>query len=138
LIGVLIKRSSELLVALLAVLKAGSSYVPLDPTHPAAQLEQILADAAVSALLMDGASASELLPAGAPVIDLAAEADQISAMSDASPEIVVESGDLAYVIYTSGSTGRPKGVEVTHRSVVNLMTAMARSRVSTPAIACSP
>jgi amino acid adenylation domain-containing protein len=126
LIGVMVKRSPELLVALLAVLKSGSAYVPLDPAHPAARLEQILGDAEVSALLIDGTSADEFSLEGAPVVDLAAEADEISDMPDASPETIVEAGDLAYVIYTSGSTGIPKGVEVTHRSVVNLMTAMAR------------
>src|SRR6185369_11307801 len=78
------------------------------------------------ALLTDDASPGQFSVGDAPVIDLAYEAEEISDMSGAPPETIVEAEDLAYVIYTSGSTGTPKGVEVTHRSVVNFITAVAR------------
>jgi len=127
LVGIAIERSVDLLAALLAVLKAGCAYVPLDPAHPPGRLRYILDDADVAALITDGAVEAGLLPAGKPIIHLDREAAAIAASAAAAPaRTSVTPEDLAYVIYTSGSTGQPKGVEVSHAAVANFLRSMAR------------
>ncbi|HMD03267.1 MAG TPA: condensation domain-containing protein, partial [Candidatus Baltobacteraceae bacterium] len=125
-VAVCIRRCPELLVALLATLKAGCSYVPLDPTHPAARLQQIVADAGVTALVTDGSFDRRLIPAGVALVnsgDLSRALDP----SATRPLPDVRPDSVAYVIYTSGSTGTPKGVAVSHRSIVNLLASFERS-----------
>jgi amino acid adenylation domain-containing protein len=126
LVGVSVDRSLDMLVALIAVLKAGCAYVPLDPTHPEARLRYILGEAKVAALISDGSENASLVADGIPLIDMGRDAALIAAASAAPPTVKAAPDSLAYVMYTSGSTGLPKGVEVTHRSLVNLLTAMAR------------
>jgi len=116
----------DMLIALLATLKAGCAYVPLDPTHPVPRLRHILNDADVAALITDGTVDGDLVKAGTPTIHLRREIGAIAASSPAQPAVTVKPDDLAYVIYTSGSTGLPKGVEVSHAAVVNFLTSMAR------------
>jgi amino acid adenylation domain-containing protein len=125
-IAVCLERSPELLVTLLATLCAGCSYVPLDPVHPPARLRRILEDAQVAAVVSDGSLGIATVPSGAELIDLRVAAEAIGAASAAEPAVLASAEDPAYAIYTSGSTGEPKGVEVTHRSVVNLLTSMSR------------
>jgi amino acid adenylation domain-containing protein len=125
LVGIALERSLDMLVALLATLKAGCAYVPLDPKHPPARLRHILDDAGVAALIVDATVDAALVPPGTPVIDLARDAAAIAAESSTAPLSRRSAADLAYVIYTSGSTGLPKGVEIEHGSVVNLLEAMA-------------
>ncbi|HTY95274.1 MAG TPA: amino acid adenylation domain-containing protein, partial [Steroidobacteraceae bacterium] len=126
LIGIATERSLEMLVAVLAVLKSGCAYVPLDPTHPAQRLRHILGDAEVAALITDGAAEEGLLPPGKPIVHLVADAAAIAAAPTHAPTAPTAPESLAYVIYTSGSTGLPKGVEVSHRAVVNFLVSMAR------------
>jgi amino acid adenylation domain-containing protein len=120
------ERSLDMLAALLAIMKAGHAYVPLDPHHPPARLRLVLDNADVSALICDGAETAALA-AGLPVVRLDADAEAIAAHPPSAPLAAV--GDIdrsCYVIFTSGSTGTPKGVEVSHRSVVNLLWSFAR------------
>ncbi|MDQ2980404.1 MAG: amino acid adenylation domain-containing protein [Acidobacteriota bacterium] len=121
LVGLCLRRSIDLPVALLAVLKAGGAYVPLDPTHPKDRIAAILEDAGATLVLADGDFAA--VP-GTWVVDLGAERGTISRASAKDPGAPTTSEDLAYVIYTSGSTGRPKGVAVAHGALVNLLEAM--------------
>jgi amino acid adenylation domain-containing protein len=123
-VGISLRRSADMLIALLATLKAGCAYLPLDPAHPAARRAYALADAQVIALITDhgGPAAAS---ANCVVIDPGSEAAAIRACASTSPAIRRRPEDLAYVIYTSGSTGRPKGVEISHASAVNLLRAMA-------------
>ena len=124
-VGILIDRSLDMLVALLAVMKAGHAYVPLDPEHPPARLALILGEARTGVLLSNRDEAAALLPEGALLVRLDREAAAIAARPATPPEVRVRGEDLAYVIFTSGSTGTPKGVEIPHRAVVNLLLAMA-------------
>ena len=126
LVGVAVERSLDMLVALLATMKAGCAYVPLDPTHPVPRLRHILSDADVAAVITDGTVDDDLARPGTPVIHLRKEIGGIAASSPTPPAVSVQPEDLAYVIYTSGSTGLPKGVEVSHGAVVNFLTSMAR------------
>jgi amino acid adenylation domain-containing protein len=126
LVGIAVERSLDMLVALLATLKAGCAYVPLDPTHPEQRLRHILNDAKVAALITDGKVAENLAREGTPTIHLRKQIGNIAAASATAPAVRVKADDLAYVIYTSGSTGLPKGVEVSHGAVVNFLTSMAR------------
>jgi amino acid adenylation domain-containing protein len=127
LVGVSVERSLDMLVALIAVMKAGCAYVPLDPMHPAARLRYILGEAEVAALISDGSENAALVADGTPLLDVRRDAAVIAAASPIAPAVQASPDSLAYVIYTSGSTGKPKGVEISHRAVVNLLTSMARN-----------
>lgn len=126
-VGVLVDRSVEMLVALLAVWKAGCAYVPLDPFQPAGRIRTSLAEADVAALLTDGSAEVGRLMSGIAVIDIVEEREAIGARPAVQPSPGLSPETAAYVIFTSGSTGSPKGVEVSHRSLVNLLCSMAKT-----------
>ncbi len=117
-IALCLERSPQMVVAVLAVLKSGAAYVPLDPDYPAQRLADSLADTAPLAILADVAGRAALAGAQvrAPLLDPAADdADEGTAQDSADPCVPGLGPDsLAYVIYTSGSTGRPKGVMIEH------------------------
>jgi amino acid adenylation domain-containing protein len=126
-VGLVLRRTPELLTAILGVLKAGASYVPLDPNYPQERLTFMLSDADLRAVVTERAVAESVPPTEVPVVDLVADADLLRAESDARPELPVDSAeDIAYVIYTSGSTGTPKGIRLAHRGVVNNLTDLNR------------
>ncbi|MEU8827139.1 non-ribosomal peptide synthase/polyketide synthase [Streptomyces sp. NPDC048636] len=108
-VGVRLPRTADMVVAILAVLKAGGVYLPLDPELPDDRLAFLVADAE-PALVLDRAALREV-PAGSPVTD----------PSDTDRVAPPHPDGAAYVLYTSGSTGRPKGVAVSHRAMVNLL-----------------
>lgn len=122
-VAVCLARSPAMMVALLAVMKAGAAYVPIDPAYPTTRLAHVLSDAAPSMLLCDtvGRNALGELPAGLGFLQLdAPEACADQPDSDLSTEMLgLHASHLAYVLYTSGSTGTPKGVMIEHRSLVN-------------------
>ncbi|HEY0016587.1 MAG TPA: non-ribosomal peptide synthetase, partial [Longimicrobium sp.] len=126
-VAVSVERTADLVTAMLAVLKSGACYVPLDPAYPAERLAFVLADAAVPVLVTQE-SLRAALPVGGPVAVVSVDGDEerIAAESAENPERGARSDQLAYVIYTSGSTGTPKGVMVPHRGVPNLANAQAR------------
>lgn len=118
LVGLCLDRSIAGVVSALAVLKAGGAYLPLDPNYPVERLAFMLDDARPR-VLVTTSKIAEQIPAGPwQVITSDAELD---GQSTSSPRVDIDSGQLAYVIYTSGSTGRPKGVEITHASLMNLI-----------------
>ena len=111
-------QSAEMVAALAGILRAGAAVVPLDPEYPAERLAFMVADTAARALVTRGGALTDLAPAGAPVLDLVADAASIDAEEGADPGIVIDPSSIAYVIYTSGSTGTPKGVRIPHRAIV--------------------
>jgi amino acid adenylation domain-containing protein len=126
-IGVLLERSTDLVVALLAVLRAGCAYVPLDPKFPPARLAFIAADAELGATLTRAGLAQRLqLELTNPIlVSVGTRAAAPDGEADrARPPVIAGPGDVAYVIYTSGSTGNPKGVEIEHRALTNFLWSM--------------
>ena len=125
LVGVALDRSVDLVAVLLAVLKTGATYVPIDPAFPAERINQMMDDACPK-LLITGYTTPEAFKSWKRVC---LSVDEILSMMNQKTNsnnlnVVVGSEELAYVMYTSGSTGRPKGVEVTHGSVANLLLSM--------------
>ncbi|MEG4110940.1 MULTISPECIES: amino acid adenylation domain-containing protein [unclassified Microcoleus] len=121
LVGICLDRSLEAIVSLLAVLKAGAAYLPLDPAYPKERLDFMLSDAKISVLLTQQNLVERLPDCGAKVICLDAAREEINAQSEENPANLAHADNLAYVMYTSGSTGNPKGVCVVHRGVVRLV-----------------
>ncbi|MEM6437154.1 MAG: AMP-binding protein, partial [Cyanobacteria bacterium P01_D01_bin.115] len=128
LVGICMERTTDMVVALLAILKAGAAYVPLDPAYPAERLRFILQDAQVALLITDGAAVlgearredesmiaktKSVTHPTIPILNLAEMAEAIAPrFHSPTPPLPHSPAALAYVIYTSGSTGRPKGVAI--------------------------
>lgn len=125
--GILVDRSLDMIVALLAVQKAGGAYIPMDPTYPPERIAFVLDDAETPVLISQQ-KLETLWPQSrkATIVKLDADWPQISSRRTTNPNSPVASTDLAYVIYTSGSTGKPKGVEVQHRALVNFLCSMKK------------
>ena len=126
LVAVCVERSVEMLVALLAIWKAGAAYVPLDPHFPHARLDLILEDAGPRTIITEAALAHRFAQGAAAVIELDAHEDRWRAARPAGPPPAAAGSDLAYVLYTSGSTGRPKGVEIPHNAFTNFLISMGK------------
>ena len=121
-VAVCMDRSLEYVVFIVAILKAGGAFVPIDPSFPSARIQYVLKDSEAR-ILMTQAHLAATLPAleGVKVL-VAEELEQISSSCPSTlPETQIHPGDLAYIIYTSGSTGNPKGVLIEHRSLTNLV-----------------
>ncbi|NEW52222.1 amino acid adenylation domain-containing protein [Nocardia cyriacigeorgica] len=130
LVAVALPRSVELVVALLAVVKAGGGYLPIDPAYPADRIEYVLDDARPICAVTSATTELARGWFGGPVIDIAltdpadpANRDHggCAPVTDADRRAPLDPAATAYVIYTSGSTGRPKGVVVPHRNVLRLL-----------------
>ncbi|KZM73889.1 hypothetical protein AWN90_35760 [Nocardia terpenica] len=121
-VGVALPRTPRLIVAILAVLKAGAAYCPLDPSYPPERLRHILSDARPPLLITTDSIGRRLsLPDGTAVLDPDRDAAALAAQPDTDPEVAVHPDHLAYVVHTSGSTGAPKGVQIPHRGLNNLV-----------------
>ncbi|VVE72162.1 Linear gramicidin synthase subunit B [Pandoraea anapnoica] len=119
-VGLAMSRSTDLIVAMLGILKAGAAYVPLDPAYPAERLSYMVEDAGVThAITQASLAGAPWLPGEAMTLEsMLADAT----LPDHAPARDVHVDQLAYVIYTSGSTGRPKGAQLTHRNLMRLLT----------------
>ena len=140
-VGVMLERGPDLIISILAVLKAGGCYVPLDPAYPAERLRLMRVDAGIHVLItrnglsvdgsddasVDGSEdasndvSGDADEAGLRVVSLEGEAGEIASRPADAPISGATADNLAYIVYTSGSTGRPKGVMVAHRHVVQLV-----------------
>lgn len=122
LIGILMNRSDQLVAGILAILKCGAGYVPIDVSNAPERIDFIIKDAGIKLLLCSSTEKAH--------IPTACEGIEICYIDTLTDDLIdsdfrslesVSSGDIAYVIYTSGSTGRPKGCMIEHRSVINLV-----------------
>ncbi len=132
-VGICTQRGFGMVAAVLATLRCGAAYVPLDPAYPRERLQFMAGDAELAALVVDRASASASPTAACARIDLDADADAI-ADADVLLEDRANGDHLAYLIYTSGSTGQPKGVMVRHRNVTNFFVGMDRVLGTEPGV----
>ena len=117
-VALLFSRSAEAIVAILAVLKTGAAYVPIDPAVPAARMEFMLYDAEPVAAITTGGLADRLADRNLTIIDIFDP--EVARQPDTAPA-APDADDMAYIIYTSGTTGVPKGVAITHRNVIRLL-----------------
>ncbi len=119
-------RTPELVVALLAVMKAGGAYLPIDRDLPPERQAFMLQDAQPTVLITESAFRDLLPPVSASVLVLDEEAPRVAAQNADDLPATITPENLAYVMYTSGSTGVPKGVEIPHRALVNFLVAMQK------------
>ncbi|MFJ2264641.1 non-ribosomal peptide synthase/polyketide synthase [Streptomyces sp. NPDC087844] len=127
-VALCLPRGVDMVVAALAVWRAGAAYLPLDPEYPSERLEFMLADSDASVVVGHRAVAAELSAVarvGSVVwLDDPEMVETLAAYPAGGPEVLVQAAQLAYVLYTSGSTGRPKGVQVSHGNLVSFLSAM--------------
>lgn len=116
-VAIMADRFSSTIMGILAVLKAGGAYLPIDPEYPQERIDFMLKDSNAQLLLTNGDASSELVE-GLTIVHLAGAADCIT--TESTHPLTHSATQLCYIIYTSGSTGRPKGVMVEHYSAVNL------------------
>ena len=123
-VAIAVERSPALVIALLAIMKSGATYVPLDPSYPAERLAFMLTDSGARFLL---ASSPAALATSATVLSMQEALESARHHSDQEPAPLAGSHQLLYVLYTSGSTGKPKGVQVSHRNAVNFLWSMRQA-----------
>src|SRR5690606_28064600 len=119
-IALCVDRSSEMVIALLGILKSGAAYLPIDPQLPKARIEYMLDDASVKFTLAERLYVT-MLGEERQVFILEDILNSLETYPTTSPENVALANDLAYILYTSGSTGKPKGVQIEHHSLTNFL-----------------
>ncbi|MEC0556004.1 AMP-binding protein, partial [Bacillus haynesii] len=118
LVGIMMERSSDMITAILGVLKAGGAYLPIDPEYPLERMRYMAFDSQVKVIISDVPLGKGLTAESIELIHM--DDERIAGQDRSDIDNVNQSGDLAYVIYTSGSTGKPKGVMIEHQSLINL------------------
>ncbi|TCP59201.1 amino acid adenylation domain-containing protein [Tumebacillus sp. BK434] len=121
-VAIYMERSAELIIGLLAIMKAGGAYLPLDPEYPQERIALMLEDAAAALLLTQSHLANSLPAHTVQIVCLDARWEKSIGDCDTNLQSGTTAEHLAYITYTSGSTGRPKGVCIPHRAVVRLVT----------------
>ncbi|OUR88499.1 hypothetical protein A9Q81_23945 [Gammaproteobacteria bacterium 42_54_T18] len=116
-VGISLERTSKVIISILAVLKAGATYIPIDPTNPKDRIQFILDDAQVSVVIVDDQSKESLPLSGRCCIDVEGCS---GSTDDSNLDRQHDATEIAYVIYTSGTTGKPKGVQIPHANVERL------------------
>jgi amino acid adenylation domain-containing protein len=120
-VGIGLDRSLEMVIALLAVLKTGAAYVPLDPEFPRERLRYMAENASLAVVLTSASLADRFDAQVCRLLCLDREEERIAQEADHNLGPIARPQDLAYILYTSGSTGQPKGVEIPHRALVNFL-----------------
>jgi amino acid adenylation domain-containing protein len=123
LVAMYMDRSLDMVVAILAIVKAGAAYVPLDSTYPSGRLAFMLGDSNPAFVLTQESLRPAIPRCDAELVCVDTERDAIASENGQNPVTKLNCDNLAYVIYTSGSTGKPKGVLITHRNIVRLFEA---------------
>ncbi|MCB0943240.1 MAG: AMP-binding protein, partial [Mycobacterium sp.] len=117
-VGLLLPRSAQAITAIVAILKSGATYVPIDAAHPDERIAFVLADAAAAVVITDAQLRSRVVGHDLAIVDVE---DEGIAAQPSTPLPFPAPDDIAYVIYTSGTTGTPKGVAITHHNLARLM-----------------
>lgn len=120
-VGIYLERSVRTIASLLAVMKTGGAYIPLNPTHPSKRLALILENTRMHTIITEENAIDNLPPHNVDLLDLIADNDKIRMQSIENLGIVVAANQLIYMLHTSGSTGKPKGILVEHQNVVNAL-----------------
>ncbi|HTE42972.1 MAG TPA: amino acid adenylation domain-containing protein, partial [Steroidobacteraceae bacterium] len=125
-VGLCLPRGVDQIVGMLACLKSGMPYVPLDPAYPASRLNRLIENARLAAVLTDTQHVAKVSDSQREILllDLDAERELINAAPMTEPGVTIHPEQTAYIIYTSGSTGGPKGVSVPHRALMNYIYAV--------------
>lgn len=126
-IAIHLPRTLDMLVAVLAALKSGAAYVPIDPEYPDARKCLMMTDAQPAIVISESSLDSAAIGFGGDTVLMDTDSARLEQLDGAPFESTVSPRDLAYLIYTSGSTGVPKAVQVTHRSLANFLASMART-----------
>jgi amino acid adenylation domain-containing protein len=125
LIGICVERSLDMVIGLLSILKTGGTYLPIDPKYPTERISFMLEDAHVPLVVTQERYLEHMRTGSYTVPSICVDAyeviEQLAHLPTDTPPVEVTPDDLAYIIYTSGSTGRPKGVQITHSSLLNLI-----------------
>ncbi|MFH8973381.1 amino acid adenylation domain-containing protein [Streptomyces sp. NPDC017890] len=121
LVGLCVERGTDVIVAILGILKAGAAYVPIDPNHPRDRIRFVLDDAKVATAVTQQRFTGLFEAPGTDLVLLDAEREALAGRPDTAPSTPTSPDDLAYVIYTSGSTGVPKGILMPAACVINLV-----------------
>ena len=124
-VGLSVDRSPEIVIVMLAIVKSGAAYVPLDPEYPQARIEFMLEDTEAGFLITEEKYSRRFNAKGRTILieDIRRQA---LLYSTAPPEIDIDMDDVVYVLFTSGSTGKPKGAQITHRGLVNFLVEMQK------------
>jgi len=125
-IALAVDRSAELLISLLAIMKTGAAYVPIDPEYPLKRIDYMLEDSEAKLLIISQKYKSRFSSGGTKEIVLEEIYPELINFPTNDPEVKVKGTDLAYVIYTSGSTGKPKGIAIEHHSLCNFLCSMQK------------
>lgn len=120
-VGICIERSFELVITILAILKVGAAYVPLDLRQPSQRLQEIVEEAGIHCVISKHDTPAAFLSNDLNIVCLEQDEGLIDQYSDVNLSVEHCQDDVAYLVYTSGSTGRPKGVTITHRGVIGLL-----------------
>lgn len=129
-VGIMVKRSIEMIVAIMGVLKAGAAYLPIDPEYPDERVNYMLLDSGTGILISQKSVYMDRNLASMEVVDI--EDTNMHINGSVNLKHTVNSNSLAYLIYTSGSTGKPKGVMIEHRPVVNFIKGITEKIQFTP------
>jgi amino acid adenylation domain-containing protein len=123
-VGICLERDANMVVAVLAVQKAGAAYVPVDPLHPGERKRAIIEDTGMPVVITDSKSGASLPGLRSRVVQLDRDRGIISMCSSARLDTEIHPEQLAYVLHTSGSTGRPKGVQISHQALASFLRSM--------------
>ncbi len=126
-VGLCLRRSVDMIVAIFGILKAGAAYVPIDPSYPKERIDYMLKDSSVALVMTQSDIVASLAPLEIQTFLMDKETAVLARYSQDNPAMTLAANPLAYVIYTSGSTGQPKGVEVEHQNVLHLSFALQQA-----------
>lgn len=125
-VGIMTKRCPEMVIGILAILKTGAAYVPIDPEYPENRIKYIISDSKVKVVLSRKDDLKKVSKEITKIINIDLNNSFVYKGNDTNLNINIKGDDLAYIIYTSGSTGQPKGVMIEHKGITNILEGLER------------